>query len=62
VAPPCDVHGIAVATATILTDPVLADRLGKRGHQRVARRFTKETCLGGYRELFARMTTHVVPA
>ena len=60
VAPPCDVHAIAVATTTILNDPVLASRLGKRGHQRVARRFTKETCLGSYRELFARMTTHLV--
>ena len=53
---PCDVHGIAVATTTILTDPALADRLGKRGHQRVARRFTKETCLGGYRDRLRRMT------
>jgi glycosyltransferase involved in cell wall biosynthesis len=60
VAPPCDVHAIAVATTTVLSDPVLADRLGKRGHQRVARRFTKETCLGGYRDLFTRMTTHLV--
>jgi glycosyltransferase involved in cell wall biosynthesis len=62
VAPPCDVHGIAVATTTVLSDPALATRLGKRGHQRVARRFTKETCLGGYRELIGRMTTHLVTA
>ena len=59
VAPPCDVHGIAVATTTD-HGPGPRRRLGKRGHQRVARRFTKETCLGGYRELFARMTTQVV--
>ena len=45
---------IAVATSTMLTNPDLAARLGKRGHQRVARRFTRETCLGGYRELFSR--------
>jgi len=62
VAPPCDVHGVAVATTTVLSNPALAARLGKRGHQRVARRFTKETCLGGYRELIGRMTTHLVAA
>jgi glycosyltransferase involved in cell wall biosynthesis len=62
VAPPTDVHSIAMATTTVLTDPALATRLGKRGHQRVARRFTKETCLGGYRDLFTRMTTHLVAA
>jgi glycosyltransferase involved in cell wall biosynthesis len=60
VAPPCDVHGIAMATTTMLSNPALAARLGRRGHQRVGRRFTKESCLGGYRELFGRMTTHVV--
>ena len=62
VAPPCDVHGIAVATTTMLTDPALADTLGRRGHQRVARRFTKADCLGGYRDLIARMTTRAVAA
>ncbi len=62
VAAPGDVHGIAVATSTMLTNPALAAKLGKRGHQRVARRFTKDACLGGYRELFSRMTTDVVAA
>jgi glycosyltransferase involved in cell wall biosynthesis len=60
VAPPHDVHGLAVATTTVLSNPALASRLGQRGHQRIARRFTKETCLGGYRELIGRMTTHLV--
>ncbi len=62
VAPPCDVHSLAMATTTMLTDHTLASTLGKRGHQRVARRFTKNTCLGGYRDLIGRMTTRLATA
>ena len=62
VAPPCDVHGLAVATTTMLTNHSLAATLGERGHQRVARKYTKAACLGGYRDLIGRLATQAVAA
>jgi glycosyltransferase involved in cell wall biosynthesis len=56
VAPPGDVHGIALAVTTLLDHPDMAARLGRRGHQRVARKFTKDGCLGSYRALIAELS------
>jgi glycosyltransferase involved in cell wall biosynthesis len=53
VAPPGDVHGIALAVTTLLQDPSMAAQLGRRGHQRVGRKFTSSECLGSYRALIS---------
>jgi len=50
-APPGDVHALAAAVSTLLTNPALAARLGRRGHERVHRRFTLSRCLSAYDEL-----------
>jgi glycosyltransferase involved in cell wall biosynthesis len=50
-APACDVHRLAAAVCLLLRDPKLADSLGRRGYERVGRRFTEEGCVGGYRNL-----------
>lgn len=47
-APPGDVHGLADAVTTLLTDPDLAESLGARGHRRVGRLFSERRCLDGY--------------
>lgn len=47
-APPGDVHGLADAVTTLLTDPRLAEELGARGHRRVLRLFGRQRCLDGY--------------
>jgi polysaccharide biosynthesis protein PelF len=51
VTPPGDVHGLAMAVATLLERPALAAQLGLRGHARLARRFNEEVCVDGYRDL-----------
>ncbi len=51
VAPSRDVHGLAMAIVTLLRDPALGESLGQRGRERVARRFTLEQCLSGYRDV-----------
>jgi glycosyltransferase involved in cell wall biosynthesis len=50
-APPGDVHGLALAVLTLLRDLDLAEKLGARSAQRVARRFSRDDCLGGYADL-----------
>ncbi len=52
VAPPGDVHGLALAVLTLLRDPDLAEQLGRRGHARVRRSFARSECLGAYRAVF----------
>jgi polysaccharide biosynthesis protein PelF len=54
-APACDVHRLAAAVCLLLRDPDLACRLGERGYERVATRFTEEGCVGGYRNLLAEL-------
>ena len=51
VAPPGDVHGLALALTTLLRDTKLATQLGSNGYTRVTRTFTRSTCLREYREL-----------
>jgi polysaccharide biosynthesis protein PelF len=60
IAPPGDVHGLAAAVTTLLTNPALAVRLGRRGRERVHRRFTLSRCLDAYDGLIHELAT--VPA
>lgn len=60
VAPPGDVHGLAAAVTTLLSNPALAARLGRRGHERVHRRFTLSRCLGTYDGLIHELAGSVV--
>ncbi len=56
VAPPNDVHALATAVVTMLRNPDLAAQLGRRGFERLNRRFTLARCLAGYRELISEVT------
>jgi len=51
IAPPGDVHELATAVVTLLCDPALAARLGRRGYERVHRKYTLSRCLGAYDRL-----------
>ena len=53
VAPPGDVHALATAVVTLLADPQLADHLGRRGFERLHRRYTLDRCLNSYRDLIS---------
>jgi polysaccharide biosynthesis protein PelF len=48
---PGDDHGLAIAVVTLLRDPDLAWRLGRRGHHRLGRIFNEGACVEGYRHL-----------
>jgi polysaccharide biosynthesis protein PelF len=48
---PGDDHGLAIAVVTLLRDPALAWRLGRRGHHRLGRIFNEGACVEGYRHL-----------
>jgi glycosyltransferase involved in cell wall biosynthesis len=61
-APAGDVYALSLAVCTLLRDPDLAERLGRRGFDRVRRRFTKEACLEGYRALFGELVGSARPA
>jgi len=50
VAPPGDVHAIATAVVTLLRNPELAANLGRRGYERLHRRYTLRRCIEAYRE------------
>ena len=50
---PGDDHGLAMALVTLLRNPALAWQLGRLGHQRLARIFSGEACVNGYRDLLA---------
>jgi polysaccharide biosynthesis protein PelF len=51
VAPPGDIHEIATAVVTLLSNPALGARLGRRGYERVHRKYTLSRCLSAYDEL-----------
>jgi len=57
VAPPSDVHALATAVVTMLRNPEMARELGRRGFERLHRRFTLERCVTAYGELIGEMTT-----
>jgi len=48
IAPPGDVHELATAVVTLLRNPELGARLGRRGYERVHRKYTLSRCLGAY--------------
>jgi glycosyltransferase involved in cell wall biosynthesis len=50
---PGDDHGLAMAIVTLLRNPALAWRLGRLGHDRLARIFSGAACVDGYRDLLA---------
>jgi glycosyltransferase involved in cell wall biosynthesis len=56
VPPPGDVHAIATGVTTLLRNPQLAVRLGRRGFARVHDMYTRTACLEGYRDLLAELT------
>ena len=45
-----------MAVVTLLRNPALAWRLGRRGHDRLGRIFNEAACIDGYRELLHTMT------
>jgi polysaccharide biosynthesis protein PelF len=53
---PGDVHGLATAITTLLRNPVLARTLGRRGYDRLNRRYTRDQCLSTYAETIAELT------
>jgi glycosyltransferase involved in cell wall biosynthesis len=59
VAPPGDVHGLASAVVTLLRDPRLAAALGRRGYERLHRRYTLEQCARSYGELIDELIIEV---
>ncbi len=61
-APPGDVTGLADAVTTLLKDPGLSARLGRRGHARVRRLFGQERCLEGYDMLLHSFAPHITSA
>ena len=54
---PGDDHGLAMAIVTLLRNPALAWRLGRLGHQRLARIFSGAACVDGYRDLLRTVST-----
>lgn len=55
VVPPGDAHGLATAVVTLLRNPALATRLGKRGYDRLRRRYALDHCVDRYRQLFGEL-------
>lgn len=51
VTPPGDIFALALGVTTLLRNPDLAWRLGRRGHERLHRVFDETFCIDGYREL-----------
>jgi glycosyltransferase involved in cell wall biosynthesis len=45
---PGDVHELATAVTTLLRNPALARTLGRRGYDRLNRRYTRDHCLSAY--------------
>jgi glycosyltransferase involved in cell wall biosynthesis len=59
VAPPGDVHALATGVVTLLADPELAANLGRRGFERLHRRYTLDRCLDSYRDLISGLVSQV---
>ncbi len=55
VVPPGDVHGLASAVVTLLRNPRLAGELGRRGHERLHRRYTLDHCTAAYGQLIGEL-------
>ena len=52
---PGDVHGLATSVTTLLRNPALAAAMGRRGYQRLHRRYTLNRCLTAYRALISEL-------
>ena len=55
IAAPGDVHGLATAVITMLANPELAATLGRRGFERLHRRYTLERCITSYGDLIGEL-------
>jgi glycosyltransferase involved in cell wall biosynthesis len=55
VVPPGEVHALATAVVTLLRNPALAARLGKRGYERLRRRYALKHCVDHYGELIGEL-------
>ena len=53
---PGDVHELAGAVTTLLRNPALATSMGRRGYERLHRRFTLQRCLTSYRDLITELS------
>jgi polysaccharide biosynthesis protein PelF len=53
---PGDVHGLATAVTTLLRNPALARTLGRRGYDRLNRRYTRGQCLNTYAATIGELT------
>jgi len=62
VVPSGDVARLATGVATLLRNPVFAERLGRRAYARVRERYTQRRCVEGYRTLLAELTDHDLAA
>jgi glycosyltransferase involved in cell wall biosynthesis len=62
VAPPGDVHALAMGLLTLLRNPLLSRTLGQRGFNRVGRVFSEKACIDGYRELLRSFSSEAVAA
>ena len=56
IAPPGDVHELATAVLTLLRNPKLASRLGRRGYERLHRCYTLERCLTSYDDVIRELS------
>ena len=50
-----DLHALAGAVVTILRNPGLATKLGRRGYERLHRHYTLARCLERYDELITEL-------
>jgi glycosyltransferase involved in cell wall biosynthesis len=55
IASPGNVHEISTAVRTVLRNPALALALGRRGFERLHRRYTLAHCVDSYRELIGEL-------
>jgi polysaccharide biosynthesis protein PelF len=55
VVPPGDIHALAGAVVTMLRNPGLATKLGRRGYERLHRHYTLARCLERYDELITEL-------
>lgn len=54
-AAPGDVQGLAAAIVMLLRSPALAAQLGRRGYERLLRRYTLERCVASYQSLITEL-------
>jgi glycosyltransferase involved in cell wall biosynthesis len=62
VAPPGDVHRLAMGITTLLQKPEMATILGQRGHERLHRKYGEISILAEYRSLFLELAARRVAA